>query len=302
MFYDSMIAKLIVHGNDRADAIAKMREALDGFVIRGISQQHPVPGGAARASATSSSGDFNTGFIAEHYPHGFDAEDGARTTTRVPASRWRRRSAASSMRALGRHQRAAAGPRGQGRRATSSRWCTTPTARHAQHAGALRAFDGAPAQRGSTVDGQTLPHRQPRARSRDMRHRTARSTAGPSSRRSSAARRATSWPTASSHDGARIEVTRAVAARRRAVALDAAQGAARPSKFLLSPMPGLLVAGRRSQPGQHVQAGERLAVIEAMKMENILDRRAGRRGRASRRAAQGRERSRSTRSSSSSRR
>ncbi|MEN9384722.1 MAG: Acetyl-/propionyl-coenzyme carboxylase alpha chain, partial [Pseudomonadota bacterium] len=34
MFYDSMIAKLIVHGTDRNDAIAKMREALNGFVIR----------------------------------------------------------------------------------------------------------------------------------------------------------------------------------------------------------------------------------------------------------------------------
>ncbi|MEO8123648.1 MAG: biotin/lipoyl-containing protein, partial [Burkholderiales bacterium] len=41
------------------------------------------------------------------------------------------------------------------------------------------------------------------------------------------------------------------------------------SKFLLSPMPGLL-AEISVQPGQKVQAGERLAVIEAMKMENIL--------------------------------
>jgi propionyl-CoA carboxylase alpha chain len=41
------------------------------------------------------------------------------------------------------------------------------------------------------------------------------------------------------------------------------------SKFLLSPMPGLLVQVA-VRPGQVVQAGERLAVIEAMKMENIL--------------------------------
>ena len=41
------------------------------------------------------------------------------------------------------------------------------------------------------------------------------------------------------------------------------------SKFLLSPMPGLLV-DVVVKPGQVVQAGERLAVIEAMKMENIL--------------------------------
>jgi propionyl-CoA carboxylase alpha chain len=41
------------------------------------------------------------------------------------------------------------------------------------------------------------------------------------------------------------------------------------SKFLLSPMPGLL-ADVAVQPGQKVLAGEKLAVIEAMKMENIL--------------------------------
>jgi propionyl-CoA carboxylase alpha chain len=41
------------------------------------------------------------------------------------------------------------------------------------------------------------------------------------------------------------------------------------SKFLLSPMPGLL-ADVTVKVGQLVQAGERLAVIEAMKMENIL--------------------------------
>ena len=41
------------------------------------------------------------------------------------------------------------------------------------------------------------------------------------------------------------------------------------SKYVLSPMPGLLV-DVAVQPGQKVQAGERVAVIEAMKMENVL--------------------------------
>ena len=41
------------------------------------------------------------------------------------------------------------------------------------------------------------------------------------------------------------------------------------SKFLLSPMPGLL-AELRVQVGQAVHAGESLAIIEAMKMRNIL--------------------------------
>jgi propionyl-CoA carboxylase alpha chain len=41
------------------------------------------------------------------------------------------------------------------------------------------------------------------------------------------------------------------------------------SRFVLSPMPGLLV-NVAVVPGQKVQAGERVAVIEAMKMENVL--------------------------------
>ena len=41
------------------------------------------------------------------------------------------------------------------------------------------------------------------------------------------------------------------------------------SKYLLSPMPGLLVSLAVTE-GQEVKAGETLAVVEAMKMENIL--------------------------------
>ena len=41
------------------------------------------------------------------------------------------------------------------------------------------------------------------------------------------------------------------------------------SRFVLSPMPGLLSQVLVS-PGQKVQVGERVAVIEAMKMENVL--------------------------------
>ncbi len=74
MFYDSMIAKLIVHGKDRNDAIAKMREALNGFVIRGISSNIPFQA-ALLAHPKFVSGDFNTGFIAENYADGFHAED-----------------------------------------------------------------------------------------------------------------------------------------------------------------------------------------------------------------------------------
>jgi len=74
MFYDSMIAKLIVHGKDRLEAISKMREALNGFVIRGVSSNIPFQA-ALLAHPKFVAGDFNTGFIAENYSKGFRAED-----------------------------------------------------------------------------------------------------------------------------------------------------------------------------------------------------------------------------------
>jgi propionyl-CoA carboxylase alpha chain len=41
------------------------------------------------------------------------------------------------------------------------------------------------------------------------------------------------------------------------------------SRFLLSPMPGLLVSLAVAE-GQEVKAGQELATVEAMKMENLL--------------------------------
>ena len=48
------------------------------------------------------------------------------------------------------------------------------------------------------------------------------------------------------------------------------KAAADTSKFLLCPMPGLVVSVGVST-GQEVKAGETLAVVEAMKMENVLE-------------------------------
>ena len=70
MYYDSMIAKLIVHGKDRTEAIEKMRTALNDFVIRGIHSNIPFQA-ALLQHPRFVSGDFTTGFIAEEYPNGF---------------------------------------------------------------------------------------------------------------------------------------------------------------------------------------------------------------------------------------
>jgi len=41
-YYDSLIAKLIVHGRDRAEAIAKMERALSQFIVQGIESSIPL--------------------------------------------------------------------------------------------------------------------------------------------------------------------------------------------------------------------------------------------------------------------
>ena len=74
MFYDSMIAKLIVHAATRDQAIARMRDALNQFVIRGVSSNIAFQA-ALMQNPRFTSGDFNTGLIAEQYPKGFNAAD-----------------------------------------------------------------------------------------------------------------------------------------------------------------------------------------------------------------------------------
>ncbi|HEV7577121.1 MAG TPA: acetyl-CoA carboxylase biotin carboxylase subunit, partial [Caldimonas sp.] len=69
--YDSMICKLIACGSDRAAAIAAMRDALNGFVIRGVASNLAFQA-ALLGHPRFAAGDFDTGFIAEEFPHGFD--------------------------------------------------------------------------------------------------------------------------------------------------------------------------------------------------------------------------------------
>jgi propionyl-CoA carboxylase alpha chain len=70
MFYDPMIAKLVTYGEDRGAAIAAMREALDSFYIRGLG--HNISFLAAlMAHPRFQAGRLTTGFIAEEFPDGF---------------------------------------------------------------------------------------------------------------------------------------------------------------------------------------------------------------------------------------
>jgi propionyl-CoA carboxylase alpha chain len=70
IYYDPMIAKLVTHAPTRAEAIAAQSNALDAFVIDGI--RHNIPFlSALMAHPRWQAGKLSTGFIAEEFPGGF---------------------------------------------------------------------------------------------------------------------------------------------------------------------------------------------------------------------------------------
>jgi len=264
MFYDSMIAKLIVHGRDRNEAIARMREALNAFVIRGISSNIPFQA-ALLAHPRFVSGDFNTGFIAEHYSKGFSAADVPHDDPLflVALAAFVRRKA----------RERAAGISGQlpGHGVEHAPDLVVvvlgPEGRHVHHAVQVRNFDATLGRADVFVGGRQYAI-QSHTRLGDVLMVgscnglgfNAQIERGPA--RSPLALRV-------AHNGTQIETL--VLLPRAAEMLKLMPYKAPPdlSKFLLSPMPGLLVDVAVA-PGQKVLAGEKLAVIEAMKMENIL--------------------------------
>ncbi len=264
MFYDSMIAKLIVHGKDRNEAIAKMREALNGFVIRGINSNIPFQA-ALLAHPKFVSGQFNTGFIAEHYAHGFRAED-------VPhddhdflaalAAFVRRKSRERAANISGQlpgydvkvGQDYTVVELGQG---GQNRYVPVHVDEFVGKSGVAQI----------TVGGKDYAI-ESNSRLNDIR---IEGRVNGKAFTAQIERGTPKNPLALQvqHNGTRIEAL--VMSPRMAELHKLMPFKAPPdlSRFVISPMPGLLVEVS-VQPGQKVQAGERVAVIEAMKMENVL--------------------------------
>jgi propionyl-CoA carboxylase alpha chain len=264
MFYDSMIAKLIVHGKDRNDAIAKMREALNGFVIRGVSSNIPFQS-ALLAHPQFVAGDFNTGFIAEHYSKGFFAED-------VPHDD------ASFLVALAAYVRRksrerAAGMSGQlpGYAINDSKDLVVVTlgaeGKNAYTPVHLEEFAGDAGTARVNVGAATYEI-QSHSRLNDI---CIRGTVNGKPFTAQVERGTPKNPLALrvQHNGTRVDVMVMAPRTAELHALMPFKAPPDLSRFVLSPMPGLLVEVA-VVPGQKVQAGERVAVIEAMKMENVL--------------------------------
>ncbi len=264
MYYDSMIAKLIVHGKDRLEAIAKMREALNSFVIRGISSNIPFQA-ALLAHPKFVAGDFNTGFIAENYAQGFKAEDVPHDDPDFLVAL----AAYVNRRLLNR----AAGISGQlpGHGVTVSEDFVVvglgAAGSNTQQAAVVRDFVAVSGSSAVDTGGKTFEI----CSGWHLGGARLRGTVNGQPFAAQVERGVGKNPLAIRviHNGTRLD---ALVLSPRAAQLHALMPFKAPpdmSRFVLSPMPGLLV-DVAVQPGQKVQAGERVAVIEAMKMENVL--------------------------------
>ena len=264
MYYDSMIAKLIVHGKDRNEAIARMREALNGFVIRGVSSNIPFQA-ALLAHPKFMAGDFNTGFIAANYAQGFHAQDVPHADPQFLVAL----AAYVNRRALQR----AAGISGQlpGHQFTVGDDFVVvllgPDGQHRREAVSVSDFEE---QSGSSAV-RTSAGRYEICSKWHLGAARIRGTVNGQPFTAQVERGVGKNPLALriSHNGTQLD---ALVLTPRAAQLHALMPYKPPadmSRFVLSPMPGLLV-DVAVQPGQKVQAGERIAVIEAMKMENVL--------------------------------
>jgi acetyl-CoA carboxylase biotin carboxylase subunit len=68
-FYDSLFAKLIVHGNNREEAVSRMARALEMFIVEGISTSIPIHQ-KVMADPDFRAGKFDTGFLRRFTPNG----------------------------------------------------------------------------------------------------------------------------------------------------------------------------------------------------------------------------------------
>ena len=258
IYYDPMIAKLVTHGPSRAAAIEAQSHALDAFYVDGI--RHNIPFLSALMNHPRwRGGDLSTGFIAEEFAGGFSA--------RAPEGEVARRLAAVGAaidHVLGERKRQISGQmngRLVQRERRRSVWLerneiALDVAREAD--GVAVRFIGADDTPGNahllvsswkpgepvwegTIDGQPVAV-QVRPINNGFRL---------------------------AHQGFEVPVyvfteTEAMSARIMPVVTAADSG-----KKLLCPMPGLVVSIAVTE-GQEVKAGETLAVIEAMKMQNVL--------------------------------
>ena len=252
MYYDPMIAKLITHGADREEAIAHMRAALDRFLIRGVSHNISFLS-ALMVNPRFVAGNMTTNMIGEEYPDGFQPTDLSHQDPTIFIS-----VAASMMR--GYRDRAAKidGQLNGHERRVPDDWVILMNNEHhavsvieAQgghdvkykgHTYAVRSKweFGQPIFSG-TINGEQVFIQVLRE---DQTYRLF-------------------------HGGSQVDVRIVTPKVAELIKYMPDKPPPDLSKYLLSPMPGLLVSVAVKE-GDEINAGQELAVLEAMKMENTL--------------------------------
>jgi len=241
MFYDPMIAKLCTYGQTRLEAIERMRRALDEFYVRGVS--HNVPFLAAlMAHPRFREGRLTTNFIAEEFRGGFTA---AHLPPRDPAV------LAAVAAVVDRIKASRSGVVQDERVVLLNR---EPVALSVL--GAVPAFIVEAGERRLAVETAWSPGEPLLRATVDGQPVVVQVDAVGSG-----------WRLI--HEGGQAEALVLTPRQAELYALMPVKAAPDTSKFLLSPMPGLLSSVAGSE-GQEVKAGEALAVVEAMKMENVL--------------------------------
>lgn len=243
IYYDPMIAKLVTSGPTREAAIDAMRGALDGYYIRGLNHNIAFLSHLC-AQERFRAGDMSTNFIAEEYPEGLSDQHLMPADHRIFAAvaaiieQGRRRSSGVSEMAVF----------STGEAPVETKLTLTKDAKLWQVAfeeggtATLRTEwqPGSPLFK-AEIDGQAQIYQV------DLDEDVI----------------------TLSHDGARLAL-RVVEARLASyMKLMPYKAPPDMSRFLVSPMPGLLVSVAVKE-GDSVKAGQELAVVEAMKMENLM--------------------------------
>jgi propionyl-CoA carboxylase alpha chain len=260
--YDPMIAKLIAFGPDRAAAIQRLAHAIDGYAIRGLATNLPFLSALARHPRFVE-GRLSTGFIAEEFGAAFKppVPEGLPLRTLLAL-------AALARRRIAERESAISGQLpGHGAVVPEAWIAAVGTGRHA-----LRIEPRGDAYRVRGADWELTVASAWRPGDLVIEAEIGGENAAAQIEREGAALRL-------ARGGAMLEAL--IVPSHLAAALELIPVKEPPdlSRFLLSPMPGLLISLAVAE-GEEVKAGQELATVEAMKMENVL--RAERDGRIAR--------------------
>ena len=252
MYYDPMIAKLVTRGDTRDDAIHRMRDALDAYCIRGVDSNLPFLS-AVFSHPRFVAGRLSTDFIEEEYPDGFGPdhmriEEPAAFVAVAAAVQRRYRERATSISG----QMPGCGS------TISDEWIVVMNGQEY------------PCRATSVEGGEEIEFE---GRTHVVRsdwwfgHLLFRGTVNGEPKCFQIERHGVGYRLV--HRGVQADVWVLTPRQAELRALMPERVAPDLSRFLLSPMPGLL-ASLAVAEGDEVKAGQELAVVEAMKMENVL--------------------------------